>query len=469
MKNTLRVVLFLVCLTAIYGCLPGAALKEEKGLPGSPSSVYLPPSAPLKAPKKQAAEGVSIEGKKLSLGQCIDIALRESPALRASWSRIKEAMAGVQAARSAYLPGIDLSAGASRSKTVQNGMEVTSSSIDTGISLRYLIFDGGRRQAAVQASRAKAIQSGLRHNATLLETALKVERAYYQVIAAEETAKVAEQTLKQSRYHVELARARFENGMVTKADLLRAETERADATLQLVRARALRRLSLGRLAAAMGLRPTASFDVVGLPEQEYKQQLAEIDRLMKEALRQRPELQAALAGISATEAELKKAEARYWPEITLRTDYGWQDSALPPDREHWFTGIGLSFPLFDGFNREAEIRRAGASVEEAKAGYEDLLHGVELEVWDAYTKLIEATQAVEAARALFESASESARVTEGEYKNGAVSIVDVIDAQTALNRAGLRLVQAKLDWHTAMAELERAVGRLITPELGDKK
>lgn len=116
-------------------------------------------------------------------------------------------MAGVKAARSAYMPGIDLTAGASRSRALKNGMEVTESSFDTGISLRYLLFDGGGRRAVLEGAGAKAMQSGLRHNTTLLETALKVERAYYQVIAAEEAVKVAEQTLKQSRYHVELARA----------------------------------------------------------------------------------------------------------------------------------------------------------------------------------------------------------------------------------------------------------------------
>ena len=155
---------------------------------------------------------------------------------------------------------------------------------------------------------------------------------------------------------------------MTKADLLRAKTEEADATLQLVKARALRRLSLGRLASAMGLPPTDSFEVARLPELDYKEQLDEIDLLMKEAIKQRPELQAALAGITAAEAELKKAEARYWPEITLKTEYGWQDSALPPDRQRWFAGIGLSFPLFDGFSRETDIQRTRASIKEAEAG-----------------------------------------------------------------------------------------------------
>ena len=87
---------------------------------------------------------------------------------------------------------------------------------------------------------------------------------------------------------------------------------------------------------------------------------------------------------------------------------------------------------------------------------------MQLEVWDSYTKLKEAGQAVEAAQALVASATETLKVTEGEYKNGMVSMVDVIDAQTALSNARLKLVQARLDWFTEMAELERATGRMLT-------
>jgi len=101
------------------------------------------------------------------------------------------------------------------------------------------------------------------------------------------------------------------------------------------------------------------------------------------------------------------------------------------------------------------------------AEHEKLLRGVELEVWTAYSQLVEAGPAIEAARALVTSAEESARVAEGEYKNGTGSIIEIIDAQTARSTANVRLVQARLDWYTAMARLERAVGRTFTQDTPD--
>ena len=84
-----------------------------------------------------------------------------------------------------------------------------------------------------------------------------------------------------------------------------------------------------------------------------------------------------------------------------------------------------------------------------------------MEVWTAYWQTIEAGEAIEAAKRFVASAEESARVAEGEYKNGTGTIIGLIDAQTARTAAQDRLIQARLDWRTAMARFERAVGRSL--------
>ena len=92
------------------------------------------------------------------------------------------------------------------------------------------------------------------------------------------------------------------------------------------------------------------------------------------------------------------------------------------------------------------------------------MRGIELEVWTAYWQVIEAGEAIEAARELVASAEESARVAGGEYKSGVGSMIGVIDAQTARTEAKTRFVHARLDWYTAKARFERAVGRMFAQE-----
>ena len=456
-------------LVISLGFTSGCALTSSEHLlrdtPASPASAYVP-SSPLPKPMPIQNElDASLDGRTLGLAQCIEIALRRNPATRESWQRTRSAAAGVGQTRSAYLPSTDLAAGASRSDPVSldNRQETGPDNMfDAGFGVRYLLFDGGARYARLKGAEAGLLNANFQHNVTLQDVALKVEETYYQLLATRELERVAKQTVRQTQYHVNVALARHENGLVAKSDVLKAETEKADADLQFVRARSLVRIARGRLANAMGLKPSESFKVAELPQNHPHQELAGIKRLMASAAMHRPELRAIFARAESNRAKIKEENARYWPKVTLNADYGWLDRTFVPDRDEWSLGFRITWSLFDGFNREYTIRRAKSDLAKSVAEYEKLLRGVELEVWTSYSQSIEAGQAIEAARALVASAEESASVAEGEYKSGTGSIIEIIDAQTARSTANVRLVQARLDWYTALARLERAVGRTFT-------
>jgi len=458
----------LIAVVIGLGLTSGCAFMRSEdllgGVPPSPSSIYVQRS-PLPEPiLVQNEQESALQGQVLTLAQCIKISLTRNPETRESWQRARSAAAGVGRARSAYLPSVDFTAGAGRSDTVTLDQESAAGPADTydaAFGLRYLLLDGGTRSAGLKGAAADLLEANFRHNATLQDMALKVEEAYYQLLAARELERVAEQTVRQTLYHVEVARARYKNGLVAKSDVLKAETEKADADLLRVRARSQVRIARGNLANVMGLKPSESFEVAELPRNQHHRELTDINRLMAEASTRRPELRAALAGIEANRMKVKAAGARYWPEVAINADYGWRDRSFVPDSDEWSLGLGITWPLFDGLDREYTVQKANSDLAASVAVYEERLRGVELDVWTSYARFIEAGEAIKAAQALVDSAEESARVTEGEYKNGTASIIDVTDSQTSRTTANVRFVQVDLDWYTALARLERAVGRML--------
>ena len=458
---------FAICLCLAGGCSLKGSGGVSGDIPPAPSSLYVPHS-PLPRPiSTQDDQAPLREGQVLSLAQCIEVALARNPETRRSWQRTRSAAAAVGQARSPYFPSVDFTAGANRSDLVSlNKSQETGpvSMLHAGFGVRYLLFDGGARSAGLKGAEAELLGVNFQHNETLQDVALKVEEAYYRLLAAQQLKLVAEDTVRQTQYHVDVARARHENGLVTRSDVLKARTEKASADLLLVRARSEVQIARGGLANTMGLKPSESFEVAKLPTNPHKQEFADIKRLMAIAVSDRPGLRAALARIESARANVEAGKARYWPKITLNTDYGWRDRSFVPDNDEWSFGVGLTWPLFDGFDREYTVRRAKSELARSVADYEKLLRGVELGVWTAYSQLIEAGQAIEAAEALVASAEESARVTEGQYKNGTASIIEVTDTQTARTSANVRLVQARLNWYTALAQLERAIGRTLANE-----
>ena len=460
--------LLAISLVFFTSCVSAGLKRLAADVPLSPSVAYVPP-APHQ-PESTAVDDrklAALDGRFLSLAQCIKIALEQNPQTRESWQRARSAAAGVGQARSPYLPSVDVTAGANRGAPVLLDSKQQPGTVDTftaGFSVRYLLFDGGARSAGLTGAESELFAANFQHNATLQDVALKVEEVYYQLLAAQELERVAEQTIRQIQYHVDVARARYQNGLVARSDVLKSETEMADAELLLVRARSQVRVVHGRLASAMGLVPSENFEVMELPGNPHQREMADIKHLMADASSRRPELRAALARIGSTRSNIDAGKARYWPRVTLNTDYGRRDRTFVPERDEWSLGIGIIWPLFDGFNREYTIHRAESDLDRSVAEYEILLRGIELEVWTAYSRLIEAGQAIEAARVLVASAEENARVTEGQYKNGTTSIIEVTDAQTSRTTANVRLVQARLDWYTGLARLERAIGRTLAWE-----
>jgi len=408
----------------------------------------------------------------LTLARCIQIALERNPQTRSSWEASRSAAAAVGQAKSSYLPSADFTADAVRANPAELGSKEQTGPqnlFDAGFGVRYLLFDAGR-SARVKGAEAQLFAADFRHDATLQDLALTVEEHYYALLAAQWLRDLAQETVKQNEYHLALAEARYKAGMTPKSDTLKAQTEKANADLGLVRANSAVRVARGRLANVMGLRVTQSFQIAELPEVVHSQEFADIEQLLDEAGRSRPELKSALAQIEVQRSQVKAAQARYWPTLGANAGYGWADRKFVPQQDQWSVGLSFDLPLFTGFDRSYQLQAAQADLAGAVAEHELVLEGVELEVWTAYWQTIEAGEAIEAAQRFVASAEESARMAEGEYKSGTGSIIELIDAQTTRTSARTNLIQARNDWYTAVARFERAVGQtLATTESGTSK
>jgi outer membrane protein len=476
---------------AICGCThPGVGLSDPLSsmsqVPRAPSSPYVSTDASLamveNIGKEEAAarqdrlaakDSIPSEfkGKVLTLADCIRVALEFSPETRTTWDAVRSAAARVGEEKSAYLPAVDFAATAARQKQVtfqnlQSGQPIEASNLfDAAFGLSYLLFDGGQRSARVSGSMADLQAIGFQHNTGLQQVVLRVEQSYYALLAVGWALQVAEETVHNTEYHVRLARARFAAGVVPRSDVLKAETQRADADLGLVSARDAVRIAEGTLVSAMGLKVSTPVKIAEIPADAHPQEAEDMERLLEEASRNRPELLAAAAKVKAAQAGIREAKSQYWPKVTANTGYGWIDDALFPNNDQWAVGLNLTFPLFTGFKRGYQVERATSDTDQARAAYASQLRGVELEVWTAYSKLIEAGEAIQAAQVFVASAEESARLATGEYQAGTGNIIALIDAQTFLTSARNRLVQARFAWYTARAQFEKSVGRSLTSDI----
>ena len=185
----------------------------------------------------------------------------------------------------------------------------------------------------------------------------------------------------------------------------------------------------------------------------------DVAALIEEARLRRPDLHAAAAQVKVAQANVDAVRASGKPSVSLTASTN-QTSAAGITSHGASFGVNLSVPLFAGFAPTYRIRAAEAQVEAQTAQLERLRLQVALDVWTAYQNLTTATQSLRTTADLLNSAEQSERVALGRYKAGVGSILDVLNAQSALAGARQQRIQSTFNWNINRAALARAMGNL---------
>jgi outer membrane protein len=122
--------------------------------------------------------------------------------------------------------------------------------------------------------------------------------------------------------------------------------------------------------------------------------------------------------------------------------------------------LGVQIPIFNGFSRQYDLKAARDQYEAGLARVASTTQQVTVQVFASYAALSTSTQRVAASVDLLASATQSAAVALGRYREGVGTIVDVLLAQTALATARAEAIQARWEWQTALAQLAHDTGSL---------
>ena len=191
---------------------------------------------------------------------------------------------------------------------------------------------------------------------------------------------------------------------------------------------------------------------------------ARVAALMADAARQRPDLAAAEAQRDAAAADVTAARATGRPSLTIGAARNFPGLPGAPNPSYNTVGIGVSVPLFSGFNTTYRVRQAQATLAAREANAAQVRLQVSLDVWNAYVGLDSAGQQLKATAALLASAQENEQVARGRYRAGVGTIADVLTAQSAAAGGRLQRIGAERGWQVARAELALALGRLTGAE-----
>ena len=408
------------------------------------------------------------------LGELIDIAESNSPATRAAWDRAKMNAASVGIAKSELYPTIIATVAG---RTYLNPQLVGPTFVlqdwgvfDAEVHLAYTLVDFGARRTEITAAQARLVASNLSFNNEHLILIQQVSQAYFSLLRARGLREAAEVSLNDARTTEEAAQDRRKNGLATVPEVLEAKAATAKAAYDLQSAIGAERVEGGKLARAITANPVKPLKVEALDQLRIPDKLDQsVEDAIKAAFKDRPDLQSDQARVRAAQADVKHAQAAFYPSLTFEGSKGWirgfgEQYTLPSDYAKTFTydaALGLKWTVFDGFRRENSIRQAKAEEKVAIEEVHDRQDEITNQVWDDYANAATALEQKQAAAALLIASSESYSAALESYKDGVRSFLDVLSAEDALAQARAIDVTARTQVLITFTDLDFRTGDLL--------
>lgn len=322
---------------------------------------------------------------------------------------------------------------------------------------------GAGKLAEVRRSGAAVSSAEASESAARFRTALATDAAYYAVLAESELSRVAADRLRRATEQLEIARVRVQSGETISTDSLQLLLEVNRARLDVLRrdsALAVSRLRLGGRIGLSGPADAAPLDTAAplpLP-------LA-LDAAVVEMRVQGPELEAARAAERRAGAALAAEREHYLPSVILSATAGAYDAEFFPSAlKRNQVALTVAWPIWDGGRREVTVARARAQRDLARAEREERERGTAAQMAEAYNGYSTARAGIELALVGVSVSAETYRVQGTRYREGATTILDLLEAQVGLSEAEATLVQARYAARLALAQIEALLGRRLFDE-----
>ncbi|MBS1873914.1 MAG: TolC family protein [Acidobacteria bacterium] len=336
---------------------------------------------------------------------------------------------------------------------------------DYSVTVKQPLYTAGKVGTALRLASVEAESSLSEIDRAEQDLALEVTKAFYDALWAREYEKLVIETQRQKVDHAAMARTRFENGVATEVDVLRSEVAVANGKPDLVRAGNAIRQSRAQLNYLLVRPIDAPLELEGELSQRPVDE-ADFATLAAEAIRRRPEMHSLRIAerSAAVRLDLAKAESR------MRADfaggYGIMSRMVGnlADREYakWNMAVTFTLPLFDGFRRSGLVYQATAAQRQARLDREKLEQQVKLGLKQAVDEVNAAAATLAAAQATVGQAERVLSMMQNNYKWGAATTLDIVDAQTALSVARTNVLRGLHDHAVARANLRWILGR--TPQ-----
>ena len=394
--------------------------------------------------------------------------------IAAAVARIVQADAQSRITGAALLPQVDLNGSANRSRPSQSTSGGSGGSfgasehdlLSTSLTASYEIDFWGKNRFALRAQEETAIASRFDRDVVALSTLVTAANSYFQVLAAQDRLRVAEQNLVSAKRVAGLIAERQKAGTASGLEVAQQQSVVDTINASIPPLRQTVEQYRNALAVLMARSPESvhvrggSLNAIAIPRVT--------PGLPSELLARRPDIREAEAQLAAANANVANARAQFLPSITLTGEGGYQSAILKtllrPESAFYTLTAGLTQPIFEGGRLLGNLDQQKGRQDELLQDYRKSVISGFSDVETALTNIRQTALREQLQRAVVASSRQAFDISEQRLREGTIDLVTVLQTQQTLYSAQDTLVLARLAHVQALVSLYQALGGGWSPK-----
>ena len=447
-----------------------------------------------------SAEFAAIQkGMVLSLDDCIEIALKNSPNIKRSKYNYRLSKTDVNTAKSDFFPTITLGTGLNYNDSKSSYRNTNNNYYNAEASINQLIWNFGRTNARIKMQKFNMISSQFNFDNTVLSTIYTVKNNYYAVLAAKAAMDVNRANVQINERNYQRTKAYFDEGIRSKIDLVNAEVYLSDSKISLVQSENQYKNAMVQLNNSMYIAYAPEYEIKNtetfnfkrneipvnlekisekgnlnkLPEDVSNATLtSSVEKLnvmenfkfdpfpytfeqsVEIAIKNRPDLKAYENTLKAMKQSLLYIKRQYYPTLSGSAGYSLRDAQYSTNSFSMGLSLSTSFNIMGVKN---EIEAGKIQVDLAQNDIDLLKQNIYFEVQAAYIDMIQLEKQIPLLAVNVKQTLENLELADGRYSVGIGDYIELQDAKVNYNNAQQAYVQAVYNYNVARSALEESI------------
>ncbi len=452
------------------------------------------------------------KGSKLTIDDCIQIALKNSPLINKAYFNYKVSQNDEKIAKASYFPTIGIGTGYTLNSNSNSRTSTSNDTYNAQASLSQLIWNFGKTNAQIKMQKFNKISALYSFDDIVLDTIFGVKTNYYNVLAAKATVDINRAYVQINERNYQRTKAYFDEGIKSKIDLVNAEVNLSDSKVTLVESIKAYQNAIVQLNNSMYVAYTPNYEISSTETFNFKQKeipvnlekisekrdlsktptpvsdatlTSKVEKMdvietfkfkpfpytfeecVEQAKQNRPDLKAYNATLEAMKQALLYIKREYYPEISATAGYNYRNQY---NTNSFNVGVNLSSSV-NILSQKYEIDNGKLQVALAQNEIDLLEQNIYFEVQNAYINMVQLEKQIPLLAVKVKQTYENFELADGRYAVGIGDYIQLQDARVNYNNAQQSYVQTVYNYNVARANLEKliAMKQEITINVEDER